>query len=140
MYDKLVQHIRKKIETQGNVIDDFDIPTDKQIKYIMLNTLEVVNEECQSCFYCQNYKRFSLGSMCKIKPHIERNCFHFVLDVNKVLKKKYYHILLTINECTRGEHIINDKNLSKKTHKNIIYESIRLSQTLKDLRDLNNEI
>ena len=51
---------------------------------------------------------------------------------------KYYHILITIDECTRGQHIINDKNLSQKTHKNIIYESIRLSETLKDFREINN--
>ncbi len=58
--------------------------------------------------------------------NIQENCFHFTLNVNKVLKKKYYHILITIDECTRGQHIIDDKNLSQKTHKNIIYESIGL--------------
>jgi hypothetical protein len=138
MYNKLVKHIRKKLEDKGEIMDCFDIPEDKQIKYIMLTTIEIVNEECQQCFYCRNYKGFSLGSPCKIKPDTQDNCFHFTLDVNKVLKKKYYHILITINECTRGEHIINDKNLSQKTHKNIIYESIRLSETLKDFRQINN--
>ena len=104
----------------------------------MLTTIEIVNEECQQCFYCKNYKRFSFGSLCRIKPHIQKNCFHFTLDVNKVLKHKYYHILITIDECTRGKHIIDDKNLSQKAHKNIIYESIRLSESLKDFREISN--
>lgn len=138
MYNKLITHIRKKLEYRGEILDHFDIPEDKQIKYIMLTTIEIVNEECQKCFYCKNYKRFSFGSSCKIKPDTQDNCFHFTLDVNKVLKKKYYHILITINECTRGQHIINDKNLSQKTHKNIIYESIRLSETLRDFREISN--
>lgn len=137
MYTKLIEHIKNKLYENDEIIDDFDVPTDEQVKYIMLVTLEIVNNECQECFYCKNFKRFSLGSLCRIKSHTRKNCFHFTLDVNKVLKKKYYHILITINECTRGKHIITDKNLSQKAHKNIIYESIRLSETLKDLRELN---
>lgn len=138
MYNKLIKHIRKKLEDKGEILDHFDIPEDKQIKYIMLTTIEIVNEECQKCFYCKNYKRFSFGSLCEIKPHTQDNCFHFSLDANKVLKKKFYHILITISECTRGQHITTDKNLSQKTIKNIIYESIRLSETLKDFREINN--
>lgn len=138
MYDNLVKHIRRKLEEKGEILDYFDIPEDKQIKYILLTTIEIVNKECQQCFYCKNYKRFSFGSLCKIKPDTQDNCFHFTLDVNKVLKKKYYHILITVDECTRGQHIIDDKNLSQKTHKNIIYESIRLSESLKDFRQINN--
>lgn len=137
MYTKLIEHIKNKLYENDEIIDDYDVPTDEQVKYIMLVTLEIVNNECQECFYCKNFKRFSLGSLCRIKSHTRKNCFHFTLDVNKVLKKKYYHILITINECTRGKHIITDKNLSQKAHKNIIYESIRLSETLKDLRELN---
>ena len=104
----------------------------------MLATIEVVNEECQQCFYCKNYRRFTLGSLCKIKPHIKNSCFHFTLDVNKVLKKKYYHILLTIDECAGGWNITTDRYLSRKTMKNIIYESIRLSESLKDFRLIYN--
>ena len=139
MYDKLINHIRRKLEEKGEILDHFDVPKDNQIKYIMLTTIEIVNEECQQCFYCKNYKRFSLGSLCKIKPHIESNCFHFTLDVNKVLKKKYYHILITIDECTRGQHITDDIYLSQKTVKNIIYESIRLSESLKDFQIINSQ-
>ena len=138
MYAKLIRHIRMKLEDKGEILDHFDIPEDNQIKYIMTATIEIVNEECQQCFYCKNYKRFSLGSLCKIKPHIESNCFHFTLDVNKVLKKKYYHILITIDECTRGQRITDDIYLSQKTIKNIIYESIRLSESLKDFQIINS--
>lgn len=138
MYDKLINHIRRKLNEKGEILDHFDVPKDNQIKYIMLTTIEIVNEECQKCFYCKNYKRFSLGSLCKIKPHIKDNCFHFTLDVNKVLKKKYYHILITIDECTRGQHITDDIYLSQKTIKNIIYESIRLSESLKDFQIINS--
>ena len=137
MYTKLIEHIKTKLYEKDEITDHYDIPTDEQVKYIMLVTLEIVRSECQECFYCKNFKRFSLGSLCRIKSHTRKNCFHFTLDVNKVLKKKYYHILITINECTRGKHIITDKNLSQKAHKNIIYESIRLSETLKDMREMN---
>lgn len=138
MNDKLIKHIRRKLQDKGEIMNHFDDPQDKQIRYIMLTTIEIVNEECQQCFYCKNYKRFSFGSLCRIKSHLTGNCFHFTLDVNKVLKKKYYHILITVDECTRGQCIIDDKNLSRKTIKNIIYESIRLSESLKDFRELNN--
>ena len=136
--ERLIGHIRKKLADKGEILDEFDIPTDEQIKYIMLGTIEIVNEECQQCFYCENYKRFSFGSMCKIKPHIKDNCFHFTLDVNKVMKKKYYKIRLTIDECTRGKHIIYNFYLSTKTQKNIMYESIRLSESLKDFSIINS--
>ena len=136
MNDRLIEHIRRKLEEKGEIKDHFDIPSDKQIKYMMLATFEIVKEECQQCFYCKSYKRFSFGSLCKIKSHTKKNCYHFTLDVNKVLKKKFYHILITIDECTRGQHITTDKNLSQKTIKNIIYESIRLSESLKDFNML----
>lgn len=139
MYDKMILYIRNKLFEKNEIYDHFDVPTDKQIMYIMLTTLEIVNEECQQCFYCKNYKRFALGSLCKIKPHIEKNCFHFTLDVNKVLKKKYYHIRITLSECTRGQHLIG-KDISQKTIKNIMYESIRLSESLKDMRALKNTV
>lgn len=137
MNDRLIGHIRKKLEDNGEILDEFDFPTDKQVKYIMLATIEIVNEECRQCYFCKNYKRFSLGSYCRIKPHIQEDCFHFTLDVAKVLKKKYYRILITIDECTRGEHITTDRYLSQKTIKNIIYESIRISESLRDLKMLN---
>ena len=60
MYDNLVKHIRRKLEEKGEILDYFDIPEDKQIKYILLTTIEIVNKECQQCF---NYKRFSFGSV-----------------------------------------------------------------------------
>ncbi len=59
MYNNLVKHVRRKLEEKGEILDYFDIPEDKQIKYIMLTTIEIVNKECQQCFYCKNYKRFS---------------------------------------------------------------------------------
>lgn len=139
MYNRLVKHIRRKLDQKGEILDCFDIPKDNQIKYIMLTTIEVVNEECQQCYYCKNYKRFSLGSLCKIKNHIESNCFHFTLDAGKVLKKKYYHILITVDESTRGQRIVDDKYLSQKTVKNIIYESIRLSESLKDFNLISSK-
>ena len=120
------------------MIDHFDVPSDEQIKYFMLTTLEVVENECQQCYYCKNYKKFSLGSMCKIKPHIKSNCFHFTLDISKVLKKKYYRILIKIDETTRGKHITTDKNLSPKAQRNVIYESIKLSEMLRLYREVNN--
>lgn len=140
MNTKLIDTIRKKLEEKGEIEDHFDVPTDDQIKYIMLATIEIVNEQCQMCFYCKNYKRFSFGSYCKIKPDTQDNCFHFTLDVSKVLKKKYYHIMITTSECTRGKHLVDDINLSRKTVKNIIYESIRLSESLKDFRQISNGV
>ncbi len=134
---RLISHIRQKLENSGEFEDPFDIPDDEQIKYIMLATLEIVEEECQKCYYCKNYKRFTICSYCRIKPHTQNDCFHFTPDVSKILKKKYYHILITTSECTRGKNIIEANYLTPKTIKNIIYESIRLSESLKDLRKLN---
>ena len=136
MNDKLIRHIKRKIFEKDEVLDHFDVPTDEQIKYFMLATFEIVETQCLGCFYCKNYKRFSFGSLCKIKPHTKRNCFHFTMDAAKILKKKYYHILMTIDESTWGCHITTDRNLSSKAKKNIIYESIRLYEMIKSLKDI----
>lgn len=135
--DRLVEHIRRKLEEKGEILDHFDVPRDNLIKYIMLSTIEIVNEECRQCFYCKNYRRFSLVSSCKVKSAVSDDCFHFTLDVSKVLKKKYYHILIKTSECTRGQHIVGDINLSRKTVKNIIYESVRLSESIRDFDLIN---
>ena len=58
------------------------------------------------------------------------------MDVAKILKKKYYHILMTIDETTWGRHITTDRNLSSKAKKNIIYENIRLYEMIKSLKDI----
>ena len=92
---------------------------------------------CLKCFFCKNFKRFSFGSLCKIKPHTQKNCFHFSLDIHKVLKNKYYKILITIDECTRGKHITTDKTLSSKTQRNMIYESIRLYEMIQCFKQVN---
>ena len=139
MEEKLIQHIKRKLIEKDEVLDHFDVATDEQVKYFMLTTFEVVENQCIGCFYCKNYKRFSINSLCKIKPHTKRNCFHFSLDISKVLKKKYYQILITNDECTRGRHITTDKTLSTKTQKNIIYESIRLYEMLQCYKDINLE-
>ena len=134
MNDKLVAYIKRKLFEKGEVLDHFDVPTDEQIKYFMLTTFEVVENECVGCFFCKNYKRFSMGSLCKIKPHTRKNCFHMTLDIQKVLKKKYYRILMTIDECTRGKHITSDRTLSTKAQKNMIYESIRLYEMIQTFK------
>ena len=89
MNDKLVAHIKRKLFEKDEVSDHFDVPTDEQIEYFMLTTFEVVENECVKCFFCKNYRRFSFGSMCRIKPDTRDNCFHLTLDVQKILKKKY---------------------------------------------------
>ncbi|WP_405268608.1 hypothetical protein [Methanobrevibacter sp.] len=137
MHDKFVKHIRRKLYDKDEILNHFDVPTDEQIEYLMLTTFEVVENECQKCFFCKNFKRFSMGSLCKIKPHTQKNCFHFSLDINKILKKKYYKILTTLSECTRGRYII-DKNISTKAQKNIIYESIKIYEMLQCYKEINN--
>ena len=139
MNDKLIAHIKRKLFEKGEVLDHFDVPTDEQIKYFMLTTFEIVENECVGCFFCKNYKRFSMGSLCKIKPHTRKNCFHMTLDIQKVLKKKYYRILMTIDECTRGKHITSDRTLSTKAQKNMIYESIRLYEMIQTYKEVNHE-
>ena len=137
MQDKLIEHIRRKLYEKDEVDDHFDVPTDEQIKYFMLVTFEIVEDKCQKCFFCKNYKRFSLGSLCKIKPHLQENCFHFTLDPDKVLRNKYYKILITIDETTRGKHITTDRTLSSKTQRNMIYESIRLYEMIQSYKQVN---
>lgn len=126
MNDKLAEHIKRKLFEKDEVYDEFDVPTHEQVKYFMLATFEVVENQCRQCYFCKNYKSFTMGSLCKIKPHTKRNCFHFTMDIRKIVKKKYYKILITIDETTRGKHITSDKTLSTKTQKNMIYESVRL--------------
>ena len=139
MIDKLTKHIKRKLFEKDEVLDHFDVPTDEQIKYFMLMTFEFVENECRKCFFCKNYRRFSFGSMCRIKPDTRDNCFHLTLDVQKILKKKYYRILITIDECTRGKHITNDRTLSTKAQKNMIYESIRLYEMIQTYKEVNHE-
>ena len=136
MNDKLVKHIKRKLEDKNEIFDHFDVPRGDQVKYIMLATMQIVNNECKQCFYCKNYRRFSFKSNCRIKPNKVENCFHFTINVEKVLKKKYHHICITTSECTREMYLL-DKYLSQKTIKNIIYESIRLSETLKDIGEID---
>ena len=139
MNDKLVAHIKRKLFEKDEVSDHFDVPTDEQIEYFMLTTFEVVENECVKCFFCKNYRRFSFGSMCRIKPDTRDNCFHLTLDIQKILKKKYYRILITIDECTRGKHITSDRTLSTKAQKNMIYESIRLYEMIQTYKEVNHE-
>ena len=136
MNDKLVKHIKRKLEDKNEIFDHFDVPRDDQVKYLMLATMQIVNDECRQCFYCKNYRGFSLRSECRIKQDTVDNCFHFSINIEKVLKKKYNHICMTTSECTRGMYLL-DKYLSQKTIKNIIYESIRLSETLTDIGEIN---
>jgi hypothetical protein len=137
MQDKLIEHIKRKLFEKDEVLDEFDVPTDEQVKYFMLTTFEIVENECLKCFFCKNYKRFSLGSMCRIRPHIKTDCFHFTLDAGKVLKNKYYRILITIDEATWGKHITQDRTLSVKAQKNMIYESVRLYEMIRSYKEVN---
>ncbi len=90
--EKLIGHVKRKLFEMREVSCHFDVPTDEQIGYFMKATFEIVENQCMSCFFCMNYKRFSLGSMCRIKSDTKDNCFHFSMDIQKVLKKKYYRL------------------------------------------------
>ena len=135
MNDKLVDYIRNKLVEKNEIYDHFDEPTDDVIRYIMTVTFTVVEDECQNCFFCQNYNRFSLFSLCKIKNHTQKNCYHFTMDVTKILKNKYYKILVKVSESTWGRYLEREM-CSSKTKKNIIFESIKLYELLK----LYNEV
>ena len=137
MNDKLVRHIKSKLEEKDEIQDEFDVPTDEVVKYIMLMTFEVVECDCIRCFFCQNYNRFSIFSRCKIKNHARENCFHFRMNVNKVMKKKYYKIMIGMSEATRGRHLRHELCLSK-TKRNIIYESIRLYEAISSYNEVMN--
>ena len=126
-----------KLEEKNEIRDHFDVPTDDVVKYIMLTTFEVVEAECMKCFFCQNHNRFSIFSQCKIKNHTQKNCFHFRLNTRKVMKNKYYKILIRMSDATRGKYLKHELCPSK-TKRNIIYESIRLSESLNDFRQINN--
>nr|WP_295001347.1 hypothetical protein [uncultured Methanobrevibacter sp.] len=66
MYDKMIEHIKRKLHEKDEILDDYDIPTDEQVKYYMLATFEIVENECRKCFYCKNYRRFTRGLLCKM--------------------------------------------------------------------------
>lgn len=129
MNDILVKHIRKKLVEKDEIYDHFDVPSDDLIKYLMTVTFNLVEDECRNCFFCQNYNRFSIFSLCKIKNHAQKNCYHFTMDVRKILKNKYYKILVKLYESTWGKHLEREL-CSSKTQKNIIYESIRLYEAI----------
>ena len=129
MNDKLVRHIKNRLEEKNEIRDGFEVPTDDVVKYVMLMTFEVVESDCRKCYFCQNYSRFNIFSRCKIKHHPWDNCFHFTLNVNRVMKKKYYKIMIGMSEATRGRHLRHEL-CPAKTKKNIIYESIRLYEAI----------
>ena len=135
MNEILVNHIRNKLFEKGEIYDQFDVPTDDVIKYIMLVTFNVVEDECRKCFFCQNYNRFSLFSLCKIKNHTQKNCYHFSMNVSKILKNKYYKILIKVSESTHGKYLRHELCASK-TKKNIIYGSIRLYEALSSYNEV----
>lgn len=139
MNDRLVNHIRNKLFEKNEIYDHFDVPSDDVIKYIMMVTFNVVEDECKICLFCQNYNRFSLFSLCKIKNHTQKNCYHFTMDVRKVLKNKYYKILVKVSESTWGKHLRHEW-CSSKTKKNIVYESIKLYEALSLYYEVTNDI
>ena len=134
--EKLIGHIKRKLFEKGEVLDHFDVPTDEQFGYFMKATFEIVENQCMSCFFCRNYRSFSLGSMCRIKPDTRDSCFHFSMDIQKVLKKKYYHITLAVAEATGARHITADGVLSSKAKRNVIYESVRLYEMLQCFEEI----
>ena len=139
MNDKLVKHIKNKLFEKDEVFDHFDVPSDNLTKYVMMMTFNVVEDECiNRCFFCQNYKRFTLSSLCKIKSHTQKNCYHFTMDVTKVLKNKYYKILVKLSESTRGKHLEREL-CSSKTQKNIVHESIRLYEAIRLYNEVIND-
>lgn len=135
MNDNFIDHIKNKLFEKDEIYDRFDIPSREVIRYLMITTFNVIEDECQSCYFCQNYNRFSVFSRCKIKSHTKRNCYHFRMNARKILKKKYYRILIRASEATHGMHI-KFECCPSKTKKNIIYESIRLFEAAR----LKNEI
>ena len=138
MNDKLVRHIRNKLIEKNEIYDDFDMATDDIIKYLMITTFNVIEDECQRCYFCQNRNRFSIFSQCKIKNHTQKNCYHFTMNVQKILKNKYYKILIKLSEGTHGKHL-KDEYCPAKTKKNIIYESIKLYEAILLYNDVMKE-
>ena len=136
MDKKLIEHIKRKLFEKNEVYDPYDMPTDEQIEYFMQATFSVVERQCVSCFFCMNYKRFSFGSMCRIKSDTRENCFHFTFNITKVVKKKYYHILLCIDESTGARRITTDRTLSARIQKDIIYESVRLYEMIQSYNEI----
>ena len=131
MDDKLlIKHIKNKLFEKNEIYDHFDVPSDDIVRYIMLVTFDIVESQCQKCFFCQNYKRFSIFSKCKIKDHTMDNCYHFTMDVQKIMKNKYYKIMVNVSDGTWGKYLGREM-CPPKTKRNIIYESIKLYDALK---------
>ena len=58
------------------------------------------------------------------------------MDIQKVLKKKYYHITLAVAEATGARHITADGVLSSKAKRNVIYESVRIYEMLQCFEEI----
>lgn len=136
MNDILVNHIKDKLIDKNEIFDHFDYPSYDDIKNVMLVTFEVVEAECQICFFCQNHKRFGIFSQCKMKSHIQEKCYHFTMDIRKIMKNKYYKIMFKVFECDRSHNKKFSKCLSSKTKKNIIYESIKIYDIIKSYNQM----
>ena len=117
--EKLIEHVKRKLFERDEVSCHFDVPTDEQIGYFMKATFEIVENQCIS--------------------DTKDNCFHFSMDIQKVLKKKYYHIMLAVDEATGAKHITADRVLSSKAKRNVIYESVRIYEMLQCFEEVGIE-
>ena len=126
--------LRLKDDGKSESIADFSANGDQQVNmsWLHFNRMNV-----DSSLHCGAHLKWS-HSYSQI-PAALMQTFHFSHQSkpwriyehqictwrSKVLKKKYCHIMITTSECTRGMHLVDDINLSWKTVKNIIYESLK---------------
>lgn len=112
MKNKCIDYIKKKI----NLSEISDLT----IERIMLATFSFLSNKSENCFYCQNFNKWGLFSLCKIHPHIQPNCLNHTINVDKMVKNSY------------GDIIHGCDALSPEINKHIIAESIKLYEFIKN--------
>lgn len=125
----LVNHIRAKISKSETYFEDFYTLTDEAIERIMTTTFVFISTRIGKCFYCKHYRRLGF-SQCKIKNHLQDDCFYHDLDKYRIAKKNYLNIMILVHESAISEGKRIDFKIPKEIEKKIIFESVRLFELI----------
>lgn len=129
--NKCINHIKKQINDSY-----LDHITNMAIETIMLTTFDFINKRANSCMYCENFKKWSLFSLCKIYPHLQPNCFKHTINASKMIENNYSDIMNRVNESINDVELIIPLEINKQ----IIFESIKIYESIKYKPDIEKII
>ncbi len=136
--EKLINHIRKRIDENDPNFEDVYKVSDDAIERIMATTFTFIREKINRCFYCKHFKRRGF-SQCRISQHLMPNCFYHDFDRYRMVKKNRLKILILSEESAMAEGKRIDFLIPADVGKKIIYESIRLFE-LVEMENMLKEV